>query len=287
MERKLLGNTGYEISPVVYGGIVSIKDGQAASDRYVSYAIEHGVNYFDVAPSYGDAQEKLGKSLRPYRKNIYLACKTTERKRGTVQKEMEESFRLLRTDYFDNYQMHALSTFEDLDTAFGPDGAMEAMTRAKEGGLVRKLGITCHNEDVAIKALSLYDFDTVLFPLNWGLNLGKSFGTRIAKLTKKKGTGLLGMKALIHRAWIDDREREVSRFPKSWCKPISENDALGVAAIKYTLSLGADAVVPPGNFESFTFAMEHIEGCLRNPLTKGDVDFLKGELAKIEGRYFF
>ena len=287
MERRLLGNTGYEISPVVYGGIVSMKDGQAASDHYVSYAIEHGVNYFDVAPSYGDAQEKLGKSLRPYRKNVYLACKTTERKRGTVQKEMEESFRLLRTDYFDNYQMHALSTFEDLDTAFGPDGAMEAMTRAKERGLVRKLGITCHNEDVAIKALSLYDFDTVLFPLNWGLNLSKNFGSRIAKLAKEKGTGLLGMKALIHRAWIDDREREASRFPKSWCKPISENDALGVAAIKYTLSLGADAVVPPGNFESFTFAVEHIEECLRNPLTKDDADFLKEELAKIEGRYFF
>lgn len=287
MIKRNLGSTGFQISPVVYGGIVSMSDGQDASDRYVSYAVDRGINYFDVAPSYGDAQEKLGNSLKPYRRSVFLACKTNKRTKKEAEQEFLESLRLLHTDYFDVYQMHGLASTAEVETAFGPGGVMELMEKAKKDGLVRKLGITCHSEEAALMAISLYDFDTVLFPLNWGLNLGKGFGSRISEAAKQKGIGLLGMKTLIHRAWIDDEERSASRFPKSWCKPISEYDALSTAALKYTLSLGADAVVPPGNFESFSFAVEHIEECLEHPLNQDDIEFLKKELFKIEGRYFF
>lgn len=287
MIKRRLGNTGYEIAPVVYGGIVSMSDGQDASDRYVEYAVNKGINYFDVAPSYGDAQEKLGNSLKPYRKDIYLACKTNKRMAEEGKRELDESLNLLHTDYLDNYQMHGLASLEEVETAFGKDGVMDIMIRAKEEGIVRRLGITCHSEEAALKALDLYDFDTVLFPLNWGLNMGKDFGSRISRTAKERGIGLLGMKTLIHRAWINDDEKHQSRFLKSWCKPISENEELGIAAIKYTLSLGADAVVPPGNFESFSFVVEHIEECLANPLNEADRELLKKELVKIDGRYFF
>ena len=79
MQYRKFGRTGFDISAVSYGGIVSMDDGQPASDRYVAWAIDRGVNYFDVAPSYGDAEEKLGNSLKPYRKDVHLACKTGER----------------------------------------------------------------------------------------------------------------------------------------------------------------------------------------------------------------
>jgi aryl-alcohol dehydrogenase-like predicted oxidoreductase len=115
MIYRSLGNTGYQVSAVVYGGIVSMRDGQTNSDRYVAWAIEQGINYFDVAPTYGDAQEKLGQSLIPYRKDVYLACKTKQRLREGAEKEMKESLRLLHTDHFDVYQMHELPTKEDLD----------------------------------------------------------------------------------------------------------------------------------------------------------------------------
>ena len=73
MQYTKFGRTGFDISAVSYGGIVSMDDGQKASDRYVSWAVDQGINYFDVAPSYGDAEEKLGNSLRPYRNNVHLA----------------------------------------------------------------------------------------------------------------------------------------------------------------------------------------------------------------------
>ncbi|MDF2685031.1 MAG: Aldo/keto reductase, partial [Clostridia bacterium] len=279
--------TGFNISPVVYGGIVSMSDGQKNSDDYVSYAYDKGINYFDVAPTYGDAQEKLGNSLKPYRNNVYLACKTAERTSEGAKKEMTESFKLLHTDYFDIYQMHALNTMNDLDVAFGRNGIMNYLIQAKQNGLIRNISFTAHNEEVALKALTLYDFSSVLFPINWGMHLGKEFGGRLSEDVQKKGIGFLGMKTLIHRAWLDESEKKNSRFQKSWCKPISDDEKLGVAALKYTLSLGVNAVVPPGNFESFSFAVEHIDQCMENPLNDSDISYLKEELKKIEGHYFF
>ena len=85
MQYRRFGKTGIEISAVAYGGIVSMDDGQAASDRYVAWAIDQGVNYFDVAPTYGDAEEKLGNSLKLYRNQVHLACKTAERMRAQAE----------------------------------------------------------------------------------------------------------------------------------------------------------------------------------------------------------
>ena len=105
------------VSAVSYGGIVSAgyydhqnypEWDQAASDRYVSWAIDRGVNYFDVAPSYGNAEEQLGNSLRPYRNEVHLACKTLCRDRASAEAEMENSMKLLHTDHFDVYQLHEI-----------------------------------------------------------------------------------------------------------------------------------------------------------------------------------
>lgn len=285
MKTISLGKTGLEVSRVVYGGIVSMRDGQEDSDRYVEYAIAHGINYFDVAPSYEDAQEKLGNSLRPYRKGVNLACKTGERLAEGAKRDLARSCELLHTDHFEVYQMHALATVEEVETALGTGGAFEVMLKAKEEGIVKNLGITCHNDAAALRALELYDFDTVLFPTNWGLNMGKGFGSAIAAEIANRGIGFLGMKSMIHRAW-QEGERAASRFPKSWCKPISENDALAIAAIKYAYGMGVQTIVPPGNFESFTFAVQHADEILQ-PMTEAERALLQAELAAIDGQYFF
>lgn len=91
MKRYLLGKTGFEVSPIAYGGIVSTDEEQHDSNRYVAWALEQGINYFDIAPSYGDGEVKLGESLRPYRSQVYLACKTTERKFEAARHEFEQS----------------------------------------------------------------------------------------------------------------------------------------------------------------------------------------------------
>ncbi|MFI3326623.1 MAG: aldo/keto reductase [Clostridia bacterium] len=287
MKKILLGKTGIEASAVIYGGIVSMKDGQENSDKYVEYAINKGINYFDVAPSYGDAEEKLGNSLIPYRKNIHIACKTKNRDAENAKRELEQSLNMLHTDYFDVYQMHELESVEAVERAFAKDGTFNVMLKAKEEGVAKNLGVTCHSEEAALRALELYDFDTVLFPTNWGLNLHRGFASTIGAKCKEKNVGFLGMKSLVHRAWLNSDEQSSSRFTKSWCKPISENDKLAVAAMKYAYQkIGANVLVPPGNIESFSFAVEHIDEILA-PITNEELELLNAELIAIDGKYFF
>ena len=289
MIRRALGKTGYEISAVVYGGIVSMNDGQASSDRYVAWAVDRGVNYFDVAPSYGDAQEKLGNSLIPYRGNVYLACKTGQRMRREAEEEMEQSLSMLHTDHFDVYQMHGISSMEDVDRAFGPGGVMELMRDMKEKGVARKIGITAHSEDAALRALDLYPFDTVLFPFNWHMFMAHGMGERLLRTAKERGIGLLCMKSMIERAWIDDAERRASKYPKSWCRPFDteEQSDLLTAAVKFAYSLGVDAIVPPGNFAHFSFAAERCEEILSHPFGEADRALLAAHLETVKDRPFF
>ena len=284
--KRKLGETGFKVFPVGYGGIVSMNDGQEASDRYVSWAIDRGVNYFDVAPSYGDAEEKLGNSLKAYRKKIYLACKTAKRISKEAEVEFEKSFERLHTNYFDVYQMHGLSTQEDIDQAFGPGGVLEMMVKAKRDGRVRKLGITAHSEEIALKAMAMYDFDTVLFPINWMMIFKKGMGRALCSDAKNRKMGLLAMKAQVLRRWLDEEDR--GEYGKSWCKPIDTAEKeTGIAAIKYAFRMGADITIPPGNFKSFSFAVDNIEAITTHPVTDVETKLLENEFAMVKDYPFF
>ncbi|HHX20171.1 MAG TPA: aldo/keto reductase [Clostridiales bacterium] len=253
MQKRALGNTGYQVSAVVYGGIVSMNDGQEASDRYVAWAMERGVNYFDVAPTYGDAEEKLGRSLIPYRKDVYLACKTTQRMKVDAEKELKRS--------------------------------MELVVRLKQEGVLRKVGFSAHSEQAALRLLELYDFDTALFPMNWMLDRNEGIGRALAKKAKEKGVGLLGMKSFIERAWKDDAEK--AAYPKSWCKPFGvDQTELRVAAMKHAIEMGSNVLVPPGNFENFSFMVEHADEALQ-PLTDAERQMLDNHFKQVAEYPFF
>jgi predicted aldo/keto reductase-like oxidoreductase len=279
-----LGKTGIRASAVVFGGIINMNETQADADRYVAGAIDAGVNYFDVAPTYGDAEDRLGPALEPYRKNVFLACKTEERSAAGAREKLETSLKKLRTDHFDVYQLHSLTTNEDLERVFGPGGAMEVVLKAKRDGLIRNVGFSAHNEDVALRALTMYDFDTVLFPLNWALGICRGWGDRISAVVKEKGKGLLGMKSLVRRNW---RDGELRTYPKSWCQPIWGDEALGVAAMKYAVAKGADTLVPPGNIEHFTFMLEHVDECYNQPMTEDEWAMLRREAKAAEKELIF
>ena len=290
------GRTGMKLSAVSYGGIVSAGNFEGAicpeadqkgSDRYVAWAIERGVNYFDAAPSYGDTELQLGNSLRPYRQQVHLSCKTLERDRKGAEKELKQSMKLLHTDYFDVYQLHCISSMYDVEAAFAPGGVMELMRELKEKGIARNIGFSAHNEDAAIAMIQRYDFDSVLFPFNWLMNMEHGMGDRLLKVAKEKNMGILAMKSFIERSW-SSKERYASSYPKSWCKPIDPEDtAFGLAAMKYALSLGVDTLIPPGNFANFSFAVEYIDACIANPLSDADRSLLTEKLNALRGKEFF
>jgi len=284
MKYQTLGKTGYRVSAVTFGGIIVMDETQADAGRFVAGAVERGVNYFDVAPSYGNAQERLGPALAPYRSKVILACKTEKRDAPSSKKDLLASLKALRTERFDVYQLHAMTTQEDIDRAFGPDGAMETFLWAKKEGLVGALGFSAHNEDIALQLFELFDFDTVLFPMNWALGMARGWGDRISERAKKAGAGLIAMKTLVHRRWLDGEERV---YPKSWCKPLYGCEPLMVAAMKYGLEKGAATLVPPGNFEHFSFMLDHIDECAENPLTGAERELLRREAEQVSDKLIF
>ena len=127
------------------------------------------MNYFDVAPGYGDAQELMGEGLRSYRKNVFLACKTKYRNQLDSTNDLNNSLKLLKTDYFDLYQLHGMKTYNDYQNVVSKDGALKTLIEAKEKGKVRYIGFSCHSIEVAKLLINEDIFDSILFPVNWGL----------------------------------------------------------------------------------------------------------------------
>ncbi|MCZ6678450.1 MAG: aldo/keto reductase, partial [Candidatus Poribacteria bacterium] len=165
MLKRTLGNTGEQLSIIGCGGIVVTDTEQSKADRTVREAFDRGINYFDVAPAYGNAEDRLGPALVGLRDQIFLACKTGERTKSGAARQLRQSLRKLKTDHFDLYQLHAMTTSEDLETAMGDGGAIEAFIEAREQGLVRYLGFSAHSVETALALIDRFDFDTILFPV--------------------------------------------------------------------------------------------------------------------------
>src|SRR3954447_4482618 len=128
LSRRPYVNAGQELSIIGFGGILVMNASQDHADRLVAQAVEAGINYFDVAPTYGNAEERLGPALEPFRKNVFLACKSTCRDAASAKKELDASLQKMRTDYFDLYQLHGLVDMaKDVDPAFARGGVMDAL----------------------------------------------------------------------------------------------------------------------------------------------------------------
>jgi len=242
-----------QLSIVGLGGIVVVGQAQDAANREVARAVDRGVNYFDVAPSYGngEAEEKLGVALQPYRKNAFLACKTLRRDAAGAREELEHSLKMLKTDHFDLYQLHAMSEMKDVDTVLGAGGALETFVKAREEGEIRFLGFSAHNEDVALRLLDEFAFDSVLFPINYVCMAQGHFGPRLLTKAKEKNVARLALKALAYTPWAGRAER--SNHPKCWYQPVSDLEQAR-QALRFTLSEEVTAAIPPGDEKIYRIA---------------------------------
>src|SRR5579863_1234756 len=156
ISRRRLGRTGRDLSIIGLGGIVIMNADQAVANNTVAQAHDAGINYVDVAPSYGDAQRLLGPALRPYRDSFFLACKTGKRDKAGAAAALDDSLRLLETDHLDLYQHHAVTTMEDVNRIMGPGGAQEAFEAGRQVGKIRYLGFSAHSEEAALALLDRF-----------------------------------------------------------------------------------------------------------------------------------
>jgi predicted aldo/keto reductase-like oxidoreductase len=254
ISRRKLGKTGEALSIVGFAGIVVMDNSPSFASNIVAEAVDRGINYFDVAPTYGNAQERLGPALEPYRNKVFLACKEEDWTKDGCAKLLNESLRLLRTDHVDLYQFHALSKMSDLEQIFGPNGAMETFEAAKKAGKLRFIGFSAHSVEVALAAMDRYDFDTILFPFNFVLFSQANFGPQVLEKARQKQMGILALKGMARTTW-PDAQKSSHPHPKCWYEPADfpEQATLG---LRWTLSQPVTAAMPPGDERYFRLGMD-------------------------------
>jgi predicted aldo/keto reductase-like oxidoreductase len=234
METRVFGKTKAKITIIAMGGCGLGYVDQIEADKAVTLAMDHGINMIDVAPTYGNAEERLKPWIQKYRDTFFLAEKTMKRTRKGAWRQLNRSLERLDTTHFDLYQFHAVSSMEELDQILGKDGAMEAFKEAKETGLTKHIGITGH-DDVRIlrKALTISDeFDTVLLPVYVASlvnpNPVNDF-KKILQIARDKNIGVTAIKAISKNRWKGDSTYN------TWYEPLDKQELVN-QAVWFTLS---------------------------------------------------
>jgi aryl-alcohol dehydrogenase-like predicted oxidoreductase len=246
-----------QLSILGLGGMTLVGMQQQDANRVVSDSIEEGINYFDVAPFYGEgeAEQKMGIALAPHRDGIFLACKTLERSAEGALAELEQSLWRLKTDHFDLYQFHAVTDVGEVEKIFAPGGAAEAFLKARQAGKIRHIGFSAHSVDAALAMLDRFPFDSILFPVNFVCCARGDFGPQVIEKARMLGVARLAIKAMAHGPW---RKGEKRKYPNCWYRPIEERE-LARKALRFTLSEDVTAAVPPGDERLFRMALELVK----------------------------
>jgi len=276
LPRRLLGRTGRKVSIVGFPGLALTHYDQDRCTAGIHDAFERGVNYFDVAPAYGngDCEVKMGIGLQGIdRDKIFLACKTKKRDKEGARQELERSLKRLKTDYFDLYQMHHIRWPQEVEQALGPGGAIETFLKAKEEGKVRHLGFSAHTTKGALAAMNGFRFDTVMFPITFAEYFLMGFGKPVLALAKEQGAAVFGMKTLCAGAWPEGAERT----RKWWYRTVEDQDEISMA-LRFTLSHQPVAAgIPPSFLDLLDRTIE--AGRSYRPITELETQKLR-EIAK-------
>jgi predicted aldo/keto reductase-like oxidoreductase len=243
----------------IFGAACLGKVTQAEADATIEKVIAAGVNHIDVAPSYGEAELRLGPWMVRERKRFFLGCKTTERTKAGAAAELRRSLERLRVDSFDLFQLHAVKTMEELDQVTAPGGALEAILEARAGGLTRYVGITGHGVDapaIYLEALRRFDFDSVLFPLNFVQYANPTYRKNAEELIRQcrtRDVGTMVIKSICQRPWGNRPQ-----VYNTWYEPFADAEHIQ-PAVNFCLSQDVTGLCTVGDINVLPLVLEVCE----------------------------
>lgn len=284
METRRLGRLDHDSSVLIYGAAALGACSQEVADRSIDEALTAGINHFDVAADYGDAELRLGARMSDLRPRVFLSTKTGLRDRESAWRQIGASLERLRTDRVDLLQLHAIGDLAELDLATTAGGALEAAVRAHEEGMVGAVGITGHGPDAArthLEALRRFPFATVLTPLNSVLWREGRFRDDFAALRdemRRQDAGLMTIKTVARRNWPSVAAgEELGEQPfTTWYEPMA--DATSVrAAVSWLLAQdGVTGLATPGDVN----LLGRVVAAEADRMTEAEAE---AELARVEG----
>ncbi len=259
MQTRSFGPSGHPSTLAIFGGAAFWEISQADADKVLEQVLAAGVNHFDIAPSYGQAEIRVGPWMPRIRKEIFLGCKTMERTKEGAWKELRASLERLQTETFDLYQFHAVTTMEELDSIFARGGAMEAFLEARQQGLFKYIGITGHGVDspaIYLEALRRFDFDSVLFPLNFvqmGNPTYRENAEELIRVCRERNVGTMVIKTITKAPW-GQREHTAT----TWYEPFDEPGIIQ-RAVDFALSYDVTGLCTVGDVRILPLVLQACE----------------------------
>ena len=240
ISKLAFGRTGHESTRILFGAAALSEVSQSDADATMEVVRRHGINHIDVAASYGDAELRLGPWLADHRDECFLATKTGERSQEAAWAEINRSLERLQTDHIDLIQLHNLVDEAEWQTVYAAGGALEAVVRARDEGLVSYIGVTGHGVTVArqhLRSLEQFDFDSVLLPYNYAMAQNDQYLAEfdeLVSLCAERAVAVQTIKSITRAPW-GDKEQTTS----TWYEPLQDPDAIATAV---SWVLGRDGV---------------------------------------------
>ncbi|MEM7286892.1 MAG: aldo/keto reductase [Actinomycetota bacterium] len=237
IEQRPFGSTGHTSSRVIFGAAAMGGGPPRLFERIFETLREFGVNHIDTAASYGDSELNLAPFLADTRDEWFLASKTGDRSGADARASLERSLERLGVDHLDLIQLHNLVEEDEWHEAFSADGAVAALFRARDEGLVRHVGVTGHGLRIArmhIRSLGEAEFASVLLPYSHTLMSDPGYAADVQELIElciEREVAVQTIKSVARRRWAPDHEGP--RF--AWYEPLDEGDAL-TRAVHYVLA---------------------------------------------------
>jgi aryl-alcohol dehydrogenase-like predicted oxidoreductase len=263
METRRFGRTGHMSTVAIFGAAALSGSSQEESDRAMEQIIEAGVNHIDVARSYGEAELRIGPWMPRERGRFFLGSKTTDRTREGAWKELQETLQRLQTERLDLYQCHAVTTMEELDKLTMKGGALETLVKARDEGLTKYLGITGHGVDapkIYLEALRRFDFDSVLFPLNF-VQMGnpeyRKYAEELIAVCKAKDVGTMIIKHVTRGPWGNKPHTATT-----WYEPFDKMDEIQ-KGVNFALSHEVTGICTPGDTRILPLVLKACENFTR------------------------
>lgn len=234
-DRAAFGRTGHESSRVIFGAAALGSMRQERADEVLATLLEFGVNHIDTAASYGDSELRVAPWMAAHRDRFFLATKTGDRSGDGARASLELSLTRLGVDSVDLIQLHNLVEPDEWEVAHGPGGAVAALSRARDEGLVRFIGVTGHGLRIAgmhLRSLERFDFNSVLLPYNYTVMSDDRYRADMQALLgvcEQRGVAVQTIKSVARRRWPEGATQQFS-----WYEPLADGDALA-RAVRYVL----------------------------------------------------
>ncbi len=251
MPTRNLGRTGHPVGIFSLGGQAAVEqpDNEAVAVSIVEKALDLGVNYIDTSARYGGearwSERYIGQVMKRRRGEAFLATKTHDRTRDGSWRLLETSLKLLNTDHVDLWQVHNLTSKDQVDRMFAPDGAVKAMQEARDQKLARFLGVTGHAvPEVLLEAIRRFPFDTILMALNAADPHHRSFQKELLPAAVEREMGIIGMKIPARGRILASFSPPPPEAQTSWTRGATGPGTLTMReAMRYVLSLPVSTVI--------------------------------------------